>query len=189
MKPRLLAVLAITVGCSLAAMLAIRHSLPNGQMQETPSNAAPVAGTDNQPAADGSGGVHVVEVQLVEEVGATADAGEVTRRKVPAGMRLISIDVMPFYVEYLRPGDVVDLLVTTQELQEEDKVRTRIRTLVEFLEVFAIEELTADSDDAPPETRVVHLLARQEEVDRIRRAERDGVFCVVGRHPTDERGT
>lgn len=188
MKHRILAVLAITVGCSLMAVLAIRQRLSDRhrQTQERPSQRAPDAVRDIQPLADLDDNVRIVDVQLAPEVPATGNAREVTYRRVPAGMRLISIDVMYDPSERLRPHDRVDLLLTTEQVTEENELRTRTRTLVRFLEVFALENETGAGGDVPPGPRVVHLLATREEVDRIRQGEREGVFYLVGRRPTDE---
>lgn len=109
---------------------------------------------------------------------------------IPKGMRVITIAVNDTHTAsgLLSPGDRVDVLVTYQSGSGRAST-TKTKTLLEYVEVFATDNLTEDQlNDGNDSKRAknVSLLLFPEQVAYVRLAERKGTLSLSWRHRLDD---
>jgi uncharacterized protein (TIGR03067 family) len=105
--------------------------------------------------------------------------------EIPAGMRVVSInaDDVPLTIrDMIQPGDRVDVLVTGRFPGGESATST----LLEFIEVFAVDNFTDQINQPKAKLRHISLLVTSEMVDAILIAKNRGRLSLVLRSPTDD---
>ncbi len=119
------------------------------------------------------------------------ERGEFTHsRQIPPGMRVISINVNETHTlsGMLSPGDRIDVLVTFKARDVRGRMSTKTKTLLEYIEVFAMANRTvndAGTKQQEQKTKVVSLLVSPEQVSYIKLAESKGDLALSWRNPDD----
>ena len=120
--------------------------------------------------------------------------GEFTKsRQIREGWRVVSIGVNDTQTlsGMLRPGDRVDVLVTYQARNDRGVMTTKTTTLLEYIEVFAIDDKTiadgaSSNGKQAVKTKVVSVVVTPNQVNFIKLAESKGTLALSWRHPDDD---
>jgi len=110
---------------------------------------------------------------------------------IPKGMRVISIPVNDTHTisGLLRPGDRVDVLVTYQGRAERGVRVSKTKTLLEYVEVFNTDDLTASKLDEKSKTaraKNVGLLLSPEQAGYVILAQSKGTLSLSWRRRGDD---
>lgn len=127
----------------------------------------------------------VITLSKLTEPGGTGNS-----MKIPKGMRVITIPVNEANTasNLLSPGDRVDVLVTYQS-RTGNRTITKMKTLLEYVEVFATNAKTSDeiqNDDKVGRTNHVSLLLKPEQVNYVKLADSKGTLSLSWRHKLDD---
>ncbi len=110
---------------------------------------------------------------------------------IPMGMRVATITVNDEHTSsgLLSPGDRVDVLVTFRGKGNNNGIVSKTKTLLEYIEVFAMDAKTATKLENGKESgkaKNVSLLLTPEQVTFIRLAENKGALSLSWRHRLDD---
>ena len=219
MKPKALMLLAVAIGCGLVAMLGVQQAMQGSQaevvietrsvlvalkdikpaeplteenvvMQEHPVTALVTFGEDlvtkpeeyNERALM----IPVQKGELIRKSKLNDKGAFGASHQIPKGMRINTFPVTDSQTHsgMLKPGDRVDLKVTFNGRKGMD-----LKTLLEYVEVFACEDKTVKSEDLKNQqqrARFVTLLVTPEQDDYIEIAKLKGQLSLSLRHPDDD---
>ena len=127
----------------------------------------------------------LITVSKLTEPGGTGNS-----MKIPKGMRVITIPVneTDSASNLLSPGDRVDVLVTFQARNGRAST-TKMKTLLEYVEVFATNAKTSDkvqNEDKAGRTSHISLLLKPEQVNYVKLADSKGTLSLSWRHKLDD---
>ncbi len=219
MKPKALMLLAIAIGCGLVAMLGVQQAMQGSQkevvietrsvltalkdirpgeplteenvgMQEFPVTALLTFGEDllvkPEDYKERALTISAVKGDLIRK-SKLGDKGSFSAsHQIPKGMRINTFPVTDSQTHsgMLKPGDRVDLKVTFS-----GRKGMELRTLLEYVEVFACEDKTVKSEDNKGQqqrARFVTLLVTPEQDGYIEIAKIKGQLSLSLRNPDDD---
>ncbi|WP_437229054.1 Flp pilus assembly protein CpaB [Planctomicrobium sp. SH661] len=110
---------------------------------------------------------------------------------IPAGMRVIGIPVDDSHTisGLIRPGDRVDVLVTYQGRGERGSPVSKTKTLLEYVEVFGMDDQTASKMDDKSKgihARIASLIVTPEQAGYVILAQRKGSLSLSWRRRSDD---
>jgi len=219
MKPKALMLLAVAIGCGLVAMLGVQQAMQGSQKEVViETRSILVALKDIRPGEPlteenvvmkelpvpalltyGEDLVANPEDYLERALMISAVAGDPIRKsklgekgafsashQIPKGMRINTFPVTDSQTHsgMLKPGDRVDLKVTFN-----GRRGMELRTLLEYVEVFACEDKTVKSEDNKNQqqrARFVTLLVTPEQDGYIEIAKIKGQLSLSLRNPEDD---
>lgn len=128
-------------------------------------------------------GQPIMKAQLTEKGAYDAST------RIPDGLRLVSIPVTltTSHSGLLRPGDRVDILATYDVAGNSSKSVTTTRTVLEYIEVFAIDSLVEGNDPNQHDilAKNVSLLVTPEQAQMLTLAKTEGTFHLALRGKKD----
>ena len=219
MKPKALMLLAVAIGCGLVAMLGVQQAMQGSQkevvietrsvltalkdirpgeplteenvgMQEFPVTALLTFGEDlltkPEDYQERALMVSAVKGDLIRKTKLGDKGSFSASHQIPKGMRINTFPVTDSQTHsgMLKPGDKVDLKVTFN-----GRKGMELRTLLEYVEVFACEDKTVKSEDNKNQqqrARYVTLLVTPDQDDYIEIAKIKGQLSLSLRHPEDD---
>ncbi|NOX55638.1 MAG: Flp pilus assembly protein CpaB [Planctomycetes bacterium] len=126
------------------------------------------------------------EIIMKAKLGAKGEFGAAA--DIPKGMRVISVPVDPTMTNsgLIWPGCRVDVFVTYKSMDR--RIGTEIATVLEDVEVFAIDNNrdVAEQDPSEIKAKTISLLVTPEEAMRLKRAEEMGHLHVAMRGSGDD---
>lgn len=168
----------------------------------TPENVGfremPVSSLPEDPVRDEEGYVEraarvpLIAGDVLRQSKLTEKGGYGKSMSIPTGMRVITIAVNDTHTAsgLLKPGDRVDLLVTFRSANRRGSGVTRTRTLLEYVEVFATNDMTANrlqENKESSNTKFVSLLLPSpEQVQYVKLAESKGTLSLSWRNRLDD---
>lgn len=110
---------------------------------------------------------------------------------IPAGMRVIGIPVDDSHTisGLIRPGDRVDVLVTYQGRGERGVQVSKTKTLLEYVEVFGMDDQTAskmDHKEKGVHAKIASLIVTPEQAGYVILAQRKGSLALSWRRRSDD---
>lgn len=114
------------------------------------------------------------------EIGAVAN--------IPPGMRVatIPVDATKSHSGMLRPGNRVDVLLTRQDVDQTGKRRQKVQTILQYIEVFAVDDKVYGTDkDGGGSAKNISLLVKPDQASRLELAEKLGDLSTTLRSTGD----
>jgi len=110
---------------------------------------------------------------------------------IPPGMRVIGIPVDESHTisGLIRPGDRVDVLVTYQGRGERGSQVSKTKTLLEYVEVFGMDDQTAshmDDNAKSAHAKVASLIVTPEQTNYLILAQKKGTLSLSWRRRSDD---
>ena len=128
-------------------------------------------------------------------VGKLTEPGETGAvANIPVGMRVatIPVDATKSHSGMLRPGNRVDVLMTHQETDNQGQRRQKVQTLLQYIEIFAVDDKVYGTDkDGGGNAKNISLLVTPEQAALLELAEKKGDLSTTLRstQDTDEVST
>lgn len=218
MKLKSVVLLVVAVGCGLVAMLGVRQVLSGNKEEEKQSARVLMATAEILPGTplDETNTVFKeMPIDLVPE-GAVTDPDQIAEKtlksvavaneiimtaklttefgasnEIPKGMRVVttSVNLTKTHSGLIRPGDRVDILLSYQTRDRERGMISKTKTILEFIEVFATDNVLAyedAGDSAEIDAKNLSFLVTPEQAAILKLAESKGELHLALRHKYDE---
>jgi len=159
----------------------------NLQVTEWPENIVPKGSFQEKIDLDGRVikiAVTAGEAILASKLALKGSSGGVSSL-IPKGMRAMSIavNVVSGVSGFILPNTWVDILMTIKP--SGDKTKTFTKTILEYVQVLAVDQIYKENDDDPITVKSVTLLVAPEDAERLALAGNEGKLQLTLRNTAD----
>lgn len=160
----------------------------NLQVTEWPENIVPKGSFQEKKDLDGrviKTAVTAGEAILASKLALKGSSGGVSSL-IPKGMRAMSIavNVVSGVSGFILPNTWVDILMTIKP-SSSDKTKTLTKTILEYVQVLAVDQIYKENDDDPITVKSVTLLVAPEDAERLALAGNEGKLQLTLRNTAD----
>ncbi len=129
-------------------------------------------------------GEPILEAKLL----APGEKGQSPTDLIPKGYRVVSIrvDAVSSSSGMILPGDRVDVMVHVAENQGKGIPQARIRTFLQNVKVFAVDDLFSRNDESTVSAKTISLLVTPDQAELVMLAAQLGSVQLVMRSATDD---